>query len=166
MRLKKMIGVWLAAVILMTVGWAVPAAAEDPKTDLVLMLTGGFSGTVTVGQESLFYLALKNTGETQIENITFGHDAPAGLQVRFRPDSVAALSPGSSTTVDVIILADKKTDRPNYHINLVASSPQIRTITTLYFSVSGGSSYWVWVGLGIGILAVIAFVLIYRRMNK
>jgi hypothetical protein len=42
----------------------------------------------------------------------------------------------------------------------------VRSVTSLYVRVEGGRSFWAWVGLGIGLVVVLAFVLIYLRWGK
>jgi uncharacterized repeat protein (TIGR01451 family) len=98
----------------------VTIAAQDAKTELLLMLSGNFPGALERGEESRFYLTVKNNGDSDISNITFSHDAPQGLQVSFSPDSIASLTPGSSTTVDVVLKVDSGSTEGDYSVNLVA----------------------------------------------
>jgi uncharacterized membrane protein len=166
MQYRKIIFSLLAAVILALFCWPSAVLAQDPKTDLQLYVSGGFPGTLTAGKETHFYLTLKNNGDTIISGISFSHDAPQDVQVSFDPDSVASLTAGSSNSVDVTVTAGKSSGSRDYNINLIANSPQTRAVTTLYFRVQGGSSYWTWVGLGLGLIVVIGFILVYRRLSK
>jgi uncharacterized membrane protein len=140
--------------------------AQDNKTDLQLMITGGFPGTLTPGQAAHIYLTVKNNGDTAVENISFRTDAPVEVPLTFLPDFIAELSPGSSTLVDINLLPAKNSGNRDYNINLIADSVQTRAVTTLYFRVAGGFSYWTWVGLGLGVLVIVGFILVYRRFGK
>jgi uncharacterized membrane protein len=166
MRYRKTVFSLLAAWLLILFCWPSAISALDPKTDLQLYVSGGFPGNLTAGKETHFYLTLKNNGDSAITNITLSHDAPEGTQVLFSPDSIASLTAGSSNSVDVTVIPGKSSGGSDYNINLVANSAQTRAVTTLYFRVQGGSSYWTWVGLGMGLIVVAAFILVYRRLSK
>jgi uncharacterized membrane protein len=166
MQYRKIVFGLLAALVLAL--FCLPAAvvAQDPKTDLQLYVSGGFPGNLTAGKETHFYLTLKNNGDTAINGISFNHDAPADMQVLFSPDSIASLTAGSSNSVDVTVIPGKSSGGRDYNINLIANSAQTRAVTSLYFRVQGGSSYWTWIGLGMGLIVVVAFILVYRRLSK
>ncbi len=166
MKHQKVLYGLIAAVILAVWCWPSTVLALDPKTDLQLYVSGGFSGTLTAGQETRLLLVVKNNGDTTLDNITFQYDAQDGTLVSFQPDSIARLSAGNSTTVSVIFTTGKKSGSRDEHINLIASSSQATAITTVYYRVSGGYSYWTYVGLALGVLAVTGFILVYRRFSK
>jgi uncharacterized membrane protein len=166
MQYRKLTFSLLAALMLLLFCWPAAVVAQDPKTDLQLYISGGFPGTLTAGKEAHFYLTLKNNGDTAISGISFSHDAPQDMQVRFSPESIASLTAGSSNAVDVTVIPGKSSGGRDYNINVIANSSQTRAVTSLYFRVQGGSSYWTWVGLGMGLIVVIAFILVYRRLSK
>lgn len=166
MQCRKIIFSLLAGLMLVLFCWPSAIAALDPKTDLQLYVSGGFPGNLTAGKETHFYLTLKNNGDTAISNISFSHDAPQDMQVLFSPESIANLTAGSSNSVDVTVIPAKSSGGRDYNINLVANSNQTRAVSSLYFRVQGGFSYWTWVGLGMGLIVVIAFILVYRRLSK
>jgi uncharacterized membrane protein len=51
-------------------------------------------------------------------------------------------------------------------VTLIAEAEQARAVTSTILRVENASSVWQWVGLGIGVVVIAGFVLLYRRFSR
>ena len=140
--------------------------APQGKTDLILNLVGAFPGNVTPGQENHFFLQVRNNGNVTVSNIRFSAVAPEDWIVNFQPERLDSLSAGSSDTIDVTVIPDRLTDSGDYSISVYAEASETRTATSIFLSVEGVSSYWLWVGVGITALVIIGFIVVFLRYGR
>jgi len=142
-------------------------AAQAEKVDLSLRIFPDYYyRDVTPGQDNIVYLEVRNNGDGEVTDIVFEADAPEGWQVSFDPVIIAAMAPGSSQTVDIKVVPPVGEGRDNYRLTVIAEAAETRAVTSFMLSVEEGFSYWLWVGLGVGALVIIGFIVVYRRFGN
>jgi uncharacterized membrane protein len=143
-----------------------PISAQEEKVDLTLQLVPGwYRYEATAGEENLFFLEVRNTGSKAITNIRLSSDKPEGWIVEFEPARIDYLSPGSLQTVDVNIKPAGKTTKGDYRVTLIAEANEIRKVESIWVEVKA-ASFWLWIGVGITLVLVAGFIIIFMRLNK
>ena len=161
---------WLSLLIAVLIMLLVPPAvlfAQEAKVDLSLrMLPEYHYKEVTPGEDNTLFMEIRNNGDKEITNIRFDSDKPQGWVVDFNPDSISYLSAGSSQTVDVNVIPSRDTGRGEYNLTFLAEANETRTATSTMLRVENGSSFWLWVGLGVAAFVIAGFVIIYLRFGR
>jgi len=161
---------WLLGLLLVVIpvraDTVVPAQPTDVKTDLVLnLLPGSYYDRIQAGVETPLYLEIRNQGDTTITGIHFKAGLPKDWSVRFVPSDLAALTAGSSNTIEAYLTTDSNAGG-GYNVTFLAEADQTRGATTAYFNVKGGSNFWLWVGIGIGAVVIAGFIWIFLRFGR
>ena len=144
----------------------VAAQAQTGKAQLALNVIMGVPPEVTAGQSQSFHLQVMNVGSETVTNIRFSAVAPANWTVEFDPVIVDLLNPGASTVIVANITPANGTSHGSYDVSLMAQANETGAMTSVYLMVKGGISYWAWVGLVLGVLAVGVFVFIFIRFGR
>ena len=141
--------------------------AQETKVDLSLrMLSEYYYKEVTPGEDNTLYMEIRNNGNKEITNIRFDSDKPQGWVVDFNPDSITYLSAGSSQTIDVNVIPSPDTGRGEYNLTFLAEANETRAAISTMLRVESGSSFWLWVGIGLAVLVTAGFVIIYLRFGR
>jgi len=141
--------------------------AQGDKVELTLrLLPGYYYIEIIPGESETLYLEIENSGNKAITNIRLSSDKPKGWIVDFRPESIGYLGAGSHQAIDVNVVADPDTDKGEYTLTLIAEADQTRAVTSSVLRVENAFSVWQWVGLGVGVLVIAAFVILYRRFSR
>ena len=160
------------SLLLMTVGLMILAfpsqiLAQGDRVELTLrLLPGYYYIEIIPGENKTLYLEIENSGNKAITNIRLFSDKPKGWIVDFRPESIGYLGAGSHQAIDVNVVADPDTEKGEYTLTLIAEADQTRTVTSTVLRVENAFSLWQWVGLGIGALVIVGFVILYRRFGR
>jgi uncharacterized membrane protein len=161
---------WLSPLIAVSIMLLVPPAvlfAQEAKVDLSLrILPEYYYKEVISGEDNTLYMEIRNNGDKEITNIRFDSDKPQGWVVDFNPDSISYLSAGSSQTVDVNVIPSPDTSRGEYNLTFLAEANETRAATSTMLRVESGSSFWLWVGIGLAALVIAGFVIIYLRFGR
>lgn len=168
MRIDRRALRWLFPVLSLAILLVSSASiqAQTPKTNLVLYVTGSYPGEITPGKTNTLFLEARNDGNTPVTDIHFSAIAPEGWQVNFEPLGLDSLSAGSSYSVIVYVIPDQFTDRGYYSITLIAEANETRSITNAGLQIDSGTSFWMWVGIGLGALIIAGFILVYLRFGR
>jgi len=141
--------------------------AQEAKVDLSLrILPEYYYKEVISGEDNALFMEVRNNGDKEITNIRFYSDKPEGWVVDFNPDNISYLSAGSSQTVDVNVIPSRDTGRGEYNLTFLAEANETRAATSTMLRVENGSSFWLWVGLGVAAFVIAGFVIIYRRFGR
>lgn len=141
--------------------------AQGDKVDLVLtMMPGFYYREITPGEESALYLEIRNGGTQAITDIRLISDNPKEWDIALKPDSIGYLGAGSSQTIDVRVTAPPGTERGEYTLTIIAEASQTRTATSTVVRVKSASSFWPWIGGGLAIFLIAAFVIIFLRLGR
>jgi len=162
----------ISAIMLMTailLPLLIPPAlqAQSEKIGLsISLMPWDYRNELKRGEEAQYYLEVRNYGEIDLHNIKFSADAPEGWTVTLDPGSLDILSSGSMNTIDVVITPPDNAEKSSYNILLSATADETKAVTNAYLNIESGPSYWLWVGIAAGVLAIIGFVIIFIRSNK
>jgi len=162
----------LLSLLLMVAGLMLAALpgqilAQDNKVELTLrLLPGHYYSEITLEESETLYLEIKNSGDEAITNIELFSDKPEGWTVDFEPESIDYLAADSHQSIDVRVIADADTVKDDYTLTLIAEADQTRAVTTTVLRVEDAFAPWRWVGLGVGALIIVLFVVLYRRFGR
>ena len=163
----KFLSLLLMVAGLMLVALPGQILAQDNKIELTLrLLPGHYYSEVTPGESKTLYLEIENSGDEAITNIELFSDKPEGWTVDFKPESIDYLAADSHQSIDVDVVADADTVKDDYTLTLIAEADQTRTVTTTVLRVEDAFSLWRWIGLGVGALVIVLFVVLYRRFGR
>ena len=168
MRIKwRILSLTLITIGLMMLAFTGQILAQGARVELTLRLLPGYYHTEIIpGETKTLYLEIENSGNKAITNIRLYSDKPKGWIVNFRPESIGHLGAGNRQAIDVNVVADPDTDKGEYTLTLIAEADQTRTVTSTVLRVEDAFSLWQWVGLGIGVLVIAGFVILYRRFSR
>jgi uncharacterized membrane protein len=114
----------------------------DQPNHISLQLTNAFNGTVT--------------------NIIFTAEEPEGWNVTFTPGTVAALEPGVTQEIDLVINPPAGTEAGDYPIILRASGDQTEAQREYRITVVTATA-WGNAGIGIAIAIIVGLAIWFRR---
>jgi len=141
--------------------------AQGDSIELTLrLLPRYYDIEIIPGESKTLYLEIENSGNKAITNIRLFSDKPKGWIVDFRPESIGHLGAGNHQAIDVNIVADPDTGKGEYALTLIAEADQTRTVTSTVLRVENAFSLWQWVGLGMGVLVIAGFIILYRRFGR
>jgi len=150
----------------MVIFFSRPSLAQEEKLDLTLrLIPDHYYNEVTVGDDNIFFLEVRNSGEKTITNIRLSSDGPEGWIIEFHPAKIDYLSPGNYQTVDINIRPAGNTSRGDYKITIIAEANEIRKVENIWVTVKT-SPFWLWVGIGVTIIIVGGFVFIFMYYRK
>lgn len=143
-----------------------PRAIAQEKIDLTLKLVSGYYNEVTVGKDNIFFLEIRNTGNTAVTNIRLSSVKPEDWVIDFKPEQVAYLGAGSSQTIEINVKPTQDTDRRGHQITFIAEANQIRKVMSIWLTVRAPQGSWLWIG-GLILLGVVAgFIIVFIRLNR
>lgn len=145
-----------------------PVSAQGKETDLILNLIpgrGDYRNEISAGKENTFFLEVRNIGTGDITDIKLSATQPEGWTIEFTPDVIGFLGPNSVQTVNVVIIPASNVSQDSYPLTVIAEASQIRKSQVFYLTVTS-ASFWIWIGAGVAAAVIIAFVIIYLRLNR
>ncbi|MCL6555694.1 MAG: FAD-dependent oxidoreductase [Burkholderiales bacterium] len=114
------------------------------------------STSLTAGGTRNLELVVKNTGTSDLSNVSLTATTPTDWEVTFEPAKIANLAPGASTQVTATIKADKNAIAGDYIVSMTSKTAEKSADATLRMTVKT-SVLWGWIGILI-IIAVIGGV--------
>ena len=163
----KFLTLLLMVVGLMLVALPSQILAQGDKVELTLrLLPVYYYREITPGENETLYLEIENSGDKAITNIGLFSDKPKGWAVDFEPENIDYLGADSHQSIDVNVVADPGTAKGEYTLTLIAEADQTRAVTSTVLRVEDAFSLWQWVGLGVGALVIVLFVVLYRRFGR
>ena len=165
---KKVLWLFLLiAALLACLGSPAVLLAQEAKVDLSLrMLPEYYYKEVIPGEDNTLFMEVRNNGDKEIRNIRFDSEKPEGWIVDFKPGHIGYLGAGSSQTIDVKVIPGRDTGRGEYNLTFIAEANETRTATSTMLRVENGSSFWLWVGLGVAALVIAGFIVIFLRFGR
>jgi uncharacterized membrane protein len=152
---------------LMTAAFPGQILAQDDKIELTLRLSPEYHYIeINPGESETLYLEIENSGNEAITDIRLYSDKPKGWIVDFRPARIDHLGTGIHQAIDVNVVAAPDTEKGEYTLTLIAEAHQTRTVTSTVLRVENAFSLWQWVGLGMGAVVIVVFVILYRRFGR
>jgi len=143
------------------------ALAQAEKVDLTLRLVSdSYYNKIIAGKEKTIFLEVGNTGKQDITNIRLYADLSEGWTVEFSPGLIDYLGPGSFQAVDAVLRPAANAAKGEYTVTLIAEASETRRVASIFVRVESASFLWVWVGAGVALLAILAFILIFMRFGR
>lgn len=145
-----------------------PLQAQDGRAELSLSVRSAEPGfnRLTAGEDNLFLLAVRNTGQRTISEIRLSTLHPEGWETSFSEETVASLAPDTSRTIDVNILPPADAASGDQRISFVAEADDTREVTVFWVDVQAPQGYWLWIGGILGVVVVAGFVLVFLRLGR
>lgn len=157
----------LAAILIISLASSGWLFAQEERVDLSLRLFPDYYYREVIPGSSLtLFMEVRNNGNKALTNIRLTAAKPEGWVVDFKPASISYLGAGSSQTVDVNVVPGQNADRGEYTITLLAEASETRAATSAILRVESGSSFWLWVGIGVAALVIAGFVIVFRHFGK
>ncbi|HBT48099.1 MAG TPA: alpha-galactosidase [Peptococcaceae bacterium] len=121
--------------------------------------TERLNAEATAGGESPLTLLVKNTGSSDIQNITFTASAPSQWAVTFEPDTIDVLPAGETRQVVAYLKPPKEAIAGDYAVSITANSSVASTTATFRVTVKT-STLWgiVAILLVAGVIAGVAWI--------
>lgn len=127
--------------------------------------SGRLNADIAAGKENHIAASVKNTGTATIDKIAVVAGAPEYWVVKFKPEKIENLEPGSTQEVDIIVIPTKETIAGDYILDVGAISSRYGATFDLRATVLT-PALWRWVG-ALVVLAVIAGVTVmYMRLRS
>ncbi len=118
--------------------------------------------SIRADQPNHISLQLTNAFNGTVSNISFTTEEPEGWNVTFTPGTVAALEPGVTQEIDVVIIPPAGTEAGDYPIILRASGDQTGTEREYRITVVTAAT-WGNAGIGIAIAIIVGLAIWFRR---
>jgi len=143
-----------------------PILAQEEKIGLSLWLVNRYDNKVTAGENTTFFLEIRNTGNKAITNIRLSSIKPEGWVIDFKPSTLDTLNPEEFQTLEINIKPWDKAAEGNYKATLIADASEIRRVLDIRLIVEAPKGYWLWIGGTILLLVVAGFIIVYRRFGN
>lgn len=128
-------------------------------------LDGRLSGKITAGKERNLELVVRNTGTSELTDVTLTGEPPANWDLSFEPKTISTLKPGEQKTVTAKLKASDKALAGDYVVSLVATTSVKNADATIRMTVET-SVLWGWIGVLI-IAAVLGGVyFLFRKYGR
>lgn len=138
---------------------------QPPRTEMYLWLNPEKYGKTQAGKDNRFFLEVRNTGNTAINNIRLSSEPPEGWIVEFKQTEIDKLAPGQSKTIDVNIRPRRDfSNQGSRSFSIIAEADEIRRAQIV--SVQAPRGAWIWVGIAVATVVVAAAVVVFVRLNR
>ncbi|MGC8816347.1 MAG: NEW3 domain-containing protein [Candidatus Hadarchaeum sp.] len=155
------------------------SGAYSQSLDLKAIITGTYTMDLSTsdgllnlsapqGEVSTVTLVVSNTGSGTLEKMGFRSSGPSGWEIKFDPDQISSILPGSSAQVVVSIKPPADAIPGDYSLRITASTSGSNSVSkTIELRVTVlGSIVWGIVGLVIIIIVVLGLVFIFWRLGR
>ncbi|MGQ9788459.1 MAG: COG1470 family protein [Candidatus Hadarchaeaceae archaeon] len=155
------------------------SGAYSQSLDLKAIITGTYTMDLSTsdgllnlnapqGEVTTVTLIVKNTGSGTLEKMSFRSSGPSGWEIKFDPNQIDAVLPGSSVQVAVSIKPPADAIPGDYSLRITASTSGANSVSkTIELRVTVlGSMVWGLVGLIIIIFVVLGLVFIFWRLGR
>lgn len=152
------------------------ASSTSSEIELEVVITGSYgvelttpsgllSTRITAGEQKRLELLVKNTGSSDLTELSFSSSAPANWEVIFDPVKIDKLQAGHNARVNVTVKADKKAIAGDYITNLDLNTPEISSKLAFRVSVKTPMLYG-WIGIFIIIIVLAGVYYLFRKYGR
>ena len=127
--------------------------------------SGLLSTNIIAGESKRVELLLKNTGSSELSDLTLQFNAPVNWDVVFDPKRIDRLQPGKSEQIFATIKADKKAIPGDYVTNMDAKTPEASSKIAFRISVET-PILWGWIGVLIILVALGSVYYLFRKYGR
>lgn len=152
-------------------------AGDNAKTPLKVTINGSskldltsttqqLSTDATAGRPQTVTLVLNNTGNAPAQSVSMAAaNVPNGWTVKFNPQTVPSIDPGTTSQVQVVLTPGSKTQAGDYELNFSASSTQASVNKDFRVTIAA-PSFWGWVGIGVAVVIVGGLVWMFQGFAR
>lgn len=126
---------------------------------------GLLSYSITSGREKKLELLVRNTGSSELRNITFTHNKPKNWEISIEPDSIPLIKAGASTKVQATITAADKSVPGDYVSKITAKTPEASSTAALRLLVKT-PLLWGWLGIFIILGTLGAIYYLFQKYGR
>ncbi|OWW24705.1 hypothetical protein B4Q04_15305 [Zobellia sp. OII3] len=127
--------------------------------------TGLLSSSITSGRDKQLELLVRNTGSSELRNVTFTSTKPKDWEVSIEPDTVSHIKAGGSAKVKAIIKAADKAVPGDYLPKITAKTPEVSSTASIRFSVKT-PLLWGWLGIFIILGTLGAIYYLFKKYGR
>jgi len=127
--------------------------------------TGLLSASITSGREKTLELLVKNTGSSELRNVTFNTSKPKDWEISIKPDSIPFLKAGASTSVQATIKAAKKAIPGDYLSKITVKTPEASSTASIRLLVKT-PLLWGWLGIFIILGTLGAIYYLFQKYGR
>lgn len=156
----------------------ISAVTSSTSADLVLevVITGSYemelttptgllSTSVTAGDEKTLELLVRNTGSTELTEISLSSTTPIDWEVDFDPEKINRLEAGGNSIVKATIKVPKKAITGDYATNLNARTPEVTSRASFRIAVKTPLLFG-WIGIVIILAALGSVYYLFRKYGR
>jgi uncharacterized membrane protein len=126
-----------------------------------------YSTQVSSGGSTSMAVTVANTGESPVTSIKLDVTLPDSTwSETTSPIEIQSLAPGDSTTVTLQLTNPSSTVAGDYLVSVSAAGDQVSSSSFQIRVTVNASTSWIYVGLLIAIIAVIAVALMFRKYGR
>jgi len=155
---------------------AISAGASKAEAELKVIITGTYrleAGTATgllsleteKGKPGNISIYVKNTGSATIHNIEFLSIKPENWKVKFEPEKIEALEPGSLKQVEASIVPAQQALVGDYAVGLSIKGEKTSDDLEMRITVKA-SAAWGWIGIGIIVLVILGLFGLFVSLGR
>jgi uncharacterized membrane protein len=126
-----------------------------------------YSAQLTSGGSTSMTVTVTNTGQSTVTSVKLDVTPPDSTwSVTTSPLEVQSLAPGASATFTVQVTSPSDAVAGDYLLSATASSDQVSSSSFQVRVTVNASTLWVYIGLLIAIIAIVAVVLLFRKYGR
>ncbi|WP_047246538.1 COG1470 family protein [Maribacter thermophilus] len=127
--------------------------------------TGLLSSSITSGREKKMELLVRNTGSSELKNVTFSSNKPKDWEVSIKPDTIPFIKAGSQEKITATIKAADKAVPGDYLPKITAKTPEVSSTASIRFLVKT-PLLWGWVGILIILGTLGAIYYLFKKYGR
>ena len=108
---------------------------------------------------------MKNTGSTDLNNITFRASKPSNWEVVIDPDTIYNIAAGGTSNITALIKAYDKAIPGDYVTNITAHTDEATSSISMRISVKT-PMLWGWLGILIILGAIVSVWYLFRKYGR
>lgn len=127
--------------------------------------TGRLSSSITSGREKKMELLVRNTGSSELKNITFSSNKPKDWEVSIEPDTIPHIKAGGQEKITATVKAADKAVPGDYLPKITAKTPEVSSTASIRFLVKT-PLLWGWVGILIILGTLGAIYYLFKKYGR
>jgi uncharacterized membrane protein len=127
--------------------------------------TGLLSTSVTSGREKQLDLLLRNTGTSELRNVSFSASKPKDWEISIEPDTIPVIQAGGSTKIQATIKSADKAIPGDYLPKITAKTPEATSTASFRIMVKT-PLLWGWLGIFIILGTLGGIYYLFRKYGR
>lgn len=127
--------------------------------------TGLLSSSITAGRDKQLELLVRNTGSSELRNVSFSYSKPKDWEISMEPDTIPVIQAGSSAKVQATIKAADKSVPGDYLPKITAKTPEVSSTASIRVLVKT-PLLWGWLGIFIILGTLGAIYYLFKKYGR